>query len=110
MKITLVKKILENGELCAKCLDVQERLEKADQMKLIDEVLIADERDPLSPGLQLATALGVERAPFFVVEEEGAAPQVYTSYLKFNREVLKARVDEKAELKELMDNNDLDFL
>ena len=68
MKITLVKKILASGELCPKCEDVVERLEKSNQMSFIDQVLVADERDPDSEGLKLAKKLGVERAPFFVVE------------------------------------------
>ena len=111
MKITLVKKILADGSPCKKCGDVLKRLEDGDQMKHINEVLVADERDPESPGMVLAADLKVERAPFFVVEQEGKEPMVYTVYFKFVKEVLEQATDEKDELKEILDNNpDLDFL
>lgn len=88
MRITLVKKILADGSLCAKCNDVEQKLKENDQEKFLDEVLIADERDPQSPGMQLAQRLNVQRAPFFVVEKEGEEPEVYTVYFKFVKEVL----------------------
>eukprot|EP01064_Diplonema_japonicum_P037634 TRINITY_DN887_c0_g1_i1.p2 TRINITY_DN887_c0_g1~~TRINITY_DN887_c0_g1_i1.p2 ORF type:complete len:104 (+),score=29.28 TRINITY_DN887_c0_g1_i1:61-372(+) len=64
-RITYVKKIKMNGEACKKCGEVTERLEKADQFKQIDEVLIADERDESSAGMAIAQKHSVERAPFF---------------------------------------------
>lgn len=110
MKITLVKKILADGSPCRKCVDVLEKLESSGQMASIDEVLVADERDPSSPGLALAKALDVNRAPFFVVED-GDKTEVYTVYMKFVKDVLEQKTDESEELKEIMDNNeDLDFL
>ncbi|MFD1216612.1 MULTISPECIES: hypothetical protein [Microbulbifer] len=89
MQITLVKKILADGSLCAKCKDVEQKLKENDQERYLDNVLIADERDPESAGMQLAQKLQVNRAPFFVVEEEGKEPEVYTVYFKFAKEVLK---------------------
>ncbi|WGL17040.1 hypothetical protein PVT68_01770 [Microbulbifer bruguierae] len=88
MRITLVKKILADGSLCAKCRDVEQKLKENDQEKFLDQVLIADERDPQSPGMQMAQRLNVQRAPFFVVEAEGQEPEVYTVYFKFVKEVL----------------------
>lgn len=88
MRITLVKKVLADGSLCAKCNDVEQKLKENDQEKFLDEILIADERNPESPGMQLAQCLNVQRAPFFVVEEEGKEPEVYTVYFKFVKEVL----------------------
>ncbi|KAJ9470977.1 hypothetical protein DIPPA_35420 [Diplonema papillatum] len=70
-KITFVKKIKADGTPCKKCGEVVERLEKADQMKMIDEVLVADERDDASSGMVLAAKHDVSRAPFFVVENTG---------------------------------------
>ena len=93
MKITLVKKILASGKLCPKCEDVLDRLEKTDQMSFIDQVLIADERDPESEGLRLAKKLGVERAPFFVVEDGGDL-KIYTVYFKVAKEVLSNETTE----------------
>jgi hypothetical protein len=111
MKITLVKKILADGSPCPKCADVQEKLESSGQIAHIDEVLIADERDPDSAGLKLAKQYNVERAPFFLVEEKGEEPLIYTVYLKFVKEVLDQKADEVDELKEILQNNsDLDFL
>ena len=111
MKITLVKKIKADGSPCKKCGDVLKRLEDADQMKFIDEVLVADERDENSAGMLVAKELNVERAPFFVVEKENGEKDVYTVYFKFVKEVLNVKTEEKDELKEILDNNpDLDFI
>jgi len=111
MKITLVKKLKEDGSPCKKCVEVLTRLEEADQMKLIDEVLIADERDNNSPGMLLAAELEVNRAPFFVVESDSGERKVYTVYFKFVKEVLNTKANEVEELKDLLDQNaDLDFI
>lgn len=111
MKITLVKKILADGSPCKKCGDVLEKLESSGYMAHIDNVLVADQRDPEGEGMVLATKLDVDRAPFFVVEEDGKEPVVYTIYMKFVKEVLEQKTSEAEELKEIMENNDdLDFL
>lgn len=111
MKITFVKKILADGSPCAKCGDVQDKLDQSGQMQYIDETVIADERDDQSPGMILAKKYHVERAPFFVVEEEAKDIQIYTVYLKFVKEVLNQKTDEKDEIKEILQNSsDLDFL
>lgn len=112
MKITFVKKILADGSPCGKCADVIEKLESSGQMAQIDEVLVADERDPSSPGMAIAKKFNVDRAPFFVVENGKAIePQIYTVYLKFVKEVLEQKTNENDELKEILQNNsDLDFL
>ncbi|MCX2840074.1 hypothetical protein OQJ59_00375 [Microbulbifer thermotolerans] len=94
MKITLVKKILADGSPCAKCRDVQQKLEENDQLRFIDQTLIADMRDEQSSGLQLARKYNVERAPFFVVEEEGREPQIYTVYFKLVKDVLQKKAEE----------------
>lgn len=110
MHITFVKKVLANGEPCAKCADVSARLEAGGHLARIDEVVIADEQDPTSPGMQLAARYGVSRAPFFIVED-AAGTRVYTVYFKFAREVLGRLPSEAAESAELLrDNPDLDFI
>ncbi|MDX2464053.1 MAG: hypothetical protein QNK31_06050 [Porticoccus sp.] len=111
MKITFVKKINLDGSFCKKCDEVQQKMNAAGQNELIDEVLIADERDPSSPGMELASLYNVERAPFFLVERDGEAPQIHTVYFKFVKEVLNQKTNEEDELKEILnDNPDLDFL
>ncbi len=111
MKITLVKKILADGSPCKKCGDVLQKLEESGHMARIDDVLVADERDPESAGLALAKTLDVHRAPFFVVEREGQDPEVHTVYLKFVKDVLEQEADDKEESMEILANNpDLDFL
>ncbi|MAR93356.1 MAG: hypothetical protein SV765_06965 [Pseudomonadota bacterium] len=111
MKITLVKKILADGSPCKKCGEVFNRLEESGHMDRIDEILVADERDPTSAGMLLAAELQVDRAPFFVVEQDDGSQQVYTVYFKFVKEVLDQITEEKDELKEILHNNpDLDFL
>ena len=62
--------------------------------------------------MAIAKKFNVDRAPFFVVENDGAeTPQIYTVYLKFVKEVLEQQTNENEELKEILQNNsDLDFL
>ncbi len=114
MTITFVKKILADGTPCPKCQDVEERLHKGGHWDAIDETLIADERDPQSPGMHLAARLGVTRAPFFVVREDtdsGVEEKVYTVYFKFQKEVLQQQTKGSDEAREILrDNPDLDFL
>ncbi len=111
MKITFVKKILADGSPCPKCTEVQARLEESGHINRIDEIIVADETNENSPGALLAQELNVDRAPFFVVEKPDQAPEVYTVYLKFLKEVLEQKTDDKEELKEIMRTNpDLDFL
>jgi len=111
MKIIYVKKIKADGSPCKKCAEVTERLEKADQMQFINEILIADERDDSSAGMMLAKELSVDRAPFFVVEKADGTKSVYTVYFKFVKEVLNQQGNEKEELKDILDqNDDLDYI
>ena len=111
MKITFVKKITADGQLCQKCAEVQARLENDHLIDRIDETVIADERDANSVGMQLAEKYQVDRAPFFIVEKEGAEPKIYTIYFKFVNEVLNASTSEKDAAKDIMDSNsDLDFI
>lgn len=111
MKITLVKKILADGSPCKKCGEVIGRLEDSGQIDRINEILVADERDPTSAGMLLAAELNVDRAPFFVVDYDDGRKSVYTVYFKFVKEVLDQQTEEKDELKEILHNNpDLDFL
>lgn len=111
MKITLVKKIKADGNPCKKCQEVTERLEESGQMSQIDQILIADEADPYSPGNLLASELAVDRAPFFVVDHDNGSRDVYTVYFKFVKEVLRQKTSEKEELTEIIrDNPELDFI
>ncbi|WP_188151241.1 hypothetical protein, partial [Teredinibacter waterburyi] len=106
MTITLVKKILADGTPCKKCGDVLAKLESSGQMSAIDRIVIADERDPSSEGMVLAQQHDVNRAPFFLIEEEGKETQIYTVYMKFVKEVLEQKTEEKDELREIMENSD----
>lgn len=111
MKITFVKKIKLDGSPCPKCADVQEKLEKNNQLKYIDRTVIADERDPDSEGMRIARQYNIDRAPFFVVEKDGAEPVIYTVYLKFAKEILDQKTTEREEISDIMESNpDLDFL
>ena len=110
MKITFVKKILADGSPCPKCADVEKKLKQTGNIDHIDEILIADERDPDSAGMQLATDLQVTRAPFFVVERDGDV-EVFTVYFKFVKQILGGKTSSTEEAAELLnDNPDLDFI
>lgn len=111
MKIAFVKKIKIDGQPCRKCAEVQERLEQAGLMARIHRTVVADERDPASEGMRLAAELGVDQAPFFVVEGGAGGRTVYTSYVKLLKEVLSAPASDAEEAKEILEkSDDLDFL
>ncbi len=111
MIITFVKKIKSDGSPCRKCAEVQLRLEKESYIDKIDRTVIADERDINSEGMQLAKQYAVDRAPFFIVEDEGKEPIVYTVYFKFVNEILNGKTSEEDAAKDILDSNpDLDFL
>ena len=110
MHITFVKKILANGDPCAKCADVEARLAKNAELAAIDRVVVADERDPASEGMRLAAQHGVSVAPFFIVEADGRTT-VYTVYLRFSKEIFGGKSGRLAEAQEVLRANpDLDFL
>tara|TARA_B110000114_G_C14983697_1_gene353581 strand:+ start:370 stop:702 length:333 start_codon:yes stop_codon:yes gene_type:complete len=110
MKITMVKKIFADGSPCKKCAEVEEKMRLAGQLQRIDHTVVADESNPESAGMLLATEHGVDRAPFFVVERDGEPAQIYTVYFKFVKEVLNAETSEEDEIAEIMNDVDLDFL
>jgi len=111
MYISMIKKIKEDGTPCRKCAEVEQRLKAAGLFSRIDQVIIADERDPDSAGMRLAAQYNVERAPFFLVEEVGKSSRIYTVYLKFLKEVLGTTASEQDEAKDILEKNpDLDFL
>lgn len=83
--ITFVKKILADGELCKKCKEVSERLSSEKLMGTIDHIAIADERDADSEGVRLAKKHNVERAPFFLVEDDNGEVTVFDIYFKFKK-------------------------
>ena len=107
--ITFVKKILASGEPCGKCRDVEERLTAGNHWSEINRVVVADERDANSEGMRLAARLGVERAPFFVVET-GTKTVTYTVFLKFVKEVLGAANESDQAQLLLAANPDLDLI
>lgn len=88
MHITFVKKILDSGELCKKCLEVSERLESEGLLDLINYIAIADERDAKSEGVRLAKQYNVARAPFFLVEQNGKI-HVFDIYFTFRKFMLE---------------------
>ena len=108
----MVKKIHRDGQACAKCLEVEERLAREGIRERIDETLVADERDPDSEGMKLARQHQITRAPFFLAQNEDTGEvQIYTSYLKFLREVLHQDTSTKERAQELLENDqDLDLL
>lgn len=87
--IRFIKKIKADGSPCKKCAEVEQRLIKNDQMQYIDEVIIADERDMESQGMLLAKQYQVDRAPFFLVDRQDQATEVYTVYFKLVKEILE---------------------
>jgi len=88
MHITMVKKRLADGSECRKCREASDHLHARGLWDRIDEVVWAQEGDDASPGMQLGSTLGVERAPFFVVRDARGDQAVYVSVLQLVRERL----------------------
>jgi hypothetical protein len=111
MHISMVKKIKADGSPCRKCAEVEKRLEDAGLNDRINRIIIADERDPESEGMRLAAEYNVDRAPFFIVEEDGKAPRIFTIYMKFLKEILEIEASDQDAVKDIMDANpDLDYI
>ncbi len=85
MHITMVKKRMKDGTDCRKCAEVTDHLKTRGLWDRVDEVIWAVEDDPHSPGMMLGQRLGVPRAPFFVVRDDGGET-VYNSVLQLVRE------------------------
>jgi hypothetical protein len=88
MHITMVKKRLADGSECRKCQEASEHLHSRGLWERIDEVVWAHEGDAASPGVQLGSQLGIDRAPFFVVKDPDGGQAVYVSVLQLVRERL----------------------
>jgi hypothetical protein len=101
--ITFVKKVFQSGELCKKCAEVSERLERDGLLDFVNQIAIAEESDSESEGMRLARKYNVSRAPFFVVEEEDGIIHIFDIYFKFKK-YLSSRADiEHQDLNNLTD-------
>lgn len=111
MTITLVQKVKQNGQTCAKSARVLSELEILGLRSHIDQIITADERNLDSEGYALAAQYQVESAPFFIVEGPDHSVRLYTAYQRFLKEVLDHQTSEAAEISEIMAQNpDLDFI
>ena len=86
MKITMVKKLLEDGSECKKCREVTERLKAHNEMVKIDHIAYADSHESESEGFKLAEKHNMDTSPFFIVEENGKE-NVYKTYLELRKNV-----------------------
>lgn len=98
MHITMIKKLLANGEECRKCKEVTERIEANQEQNRIDSIVYADVNQPDSKGFELARKHGVDTAPFFVVSD-GQNETVYKTYLQLRKKVFQ-KADEDEDQKE----------
>lgn len=88
MKVTFVKKVFADGSPCKKCGEVLAKMEDGDQLRYIDNIVVADEADANSEGMLLAAKHEVSKAPFFIVEDDNGETTIYTIYFKFVKEVI----------------------
>lgn len=110
MNIIMVKKIKPDGSLCRKSAEVSQKLKQLNLSERINSVVFADEREFMSPGLELARKYGITAAPFFVVQQDNST-QVYTKYSRFLDEVLGHQIAETEEIAEIIAQHpELDFI
>ncbi len=88
MRVTMVKKLLADGTPCRKCAQAEDLLRRRGVWERLDEVVIAQEGDPDSPGMKLAQQHQVDLAPFWIVEDGGGPARIYTSAISVFRDVL----------------------
>ncbi len=81
MHVTMIKKELLDGSPCQKCAQAEALLRRRGLWQLIDEVVLAREADPESPGMALARSRGVMLAPFFIVRDD-RREELFTSVLE----------------------------
>ena len=90
MSVVMVKKILEDGEFCRKCKDVQGKLE-SDTLASMSERRLQRYETTSSDGATLAKDFDVATAPFFVVrDDEQGEWKLVRSYLQLKKMLLKA--------------------
>jgi 3-hydroxyisobutyrate dehydrogenase-like beta-hydroxyacid dehydrogenase len=110
-QITLVKKVLADGKLCKKCIELIHKLEASENMKFINNTVIAVENDPDSEGMILAKKFAVDKAPFFIFENKKGEAKTLLTYSDFIREALYQTPDRAEEVKDFFNNSsDMDFL
>lgn len=93
--ITFVKKILPDGTPCKKCMEVTERMNSDGVLPSVNQIVIADTRQADSPGMILAQKHSVERAPFFIVEEDDRI-EIFDIYFKFKKYLIDKGVELKS--------------
>ena len=91
MQVTMVKKVLADGSPCKKCQEASDKLAAMNLDDQIDRILEVHEARPgEGEGAAFAARFEVDRAPFFVVEEEGNE-RVILSVMQLIRKVLEPR-------------------
>ncbi len=88
MHVTMVKKLLEGGRACDKCVHAEQLLKSRGLWANIHQVVWAIDGDPQSPGMVIAARKGVEAAPFFIVRDDSGSERVYESVLRFVKDCL----------------------
>lgn len=110
-KITLVKKILTNGQPCRKCIELLRKLEASGHLDKIDKTVIAQEGNPQSEGFLLAELHNQESAPFFIIEHQNGNTETVSTYGDFLQIALGLKLDAREIFMNKLDkHNDLDFL
>ena len=75
--------------MCPKCSEVSERLVKDGLLEKVNYIAIADSQDADSEGMQMAKKYKIDRAPFFLVEDQQGVMHIFDVYFKFKRFVHK---------------------
>ena len=85
MAIVMVKKRLADGGPCKKCVQAEDLLRRRGLWERIDRVAMAVEGEPDSEGYRLARELGVNEAPFFVVDGDGGGRRAFRTVIELLR-------------------------
>ena len=85
MHITLVKKIMEDGNLCPKCREVSEQIAHDNHLDKVNYIAIADASDNESEGMRLANRFKAKCTPFFVIEFMDGRVKIIELYSDFKQ-------------------------
>jgi len=83
--ITYVKKVLADGQTCGRCIAVSEKLRSDGLFGKINHLVIADDNNTDSLGLQLVKQHAIQKVPFFVVDDDLGETHIFQDYQEFKR-------------------------
>lgn len=109
--VIMIKKVMEDGSYCRKCIDVQGKIEQDGVADWIGYTGFAEVTNSESEGARLAKHFEIGTAPFFLVrtfeeEKEGKEWKIVRSYLQLRNMLTKAQAAVEKKIEETAESPD----